>query len=99
MTERFAGKRVIVTGGASGIGAAAARRFAAEGAKVIVADRQPKGEDVAQQIRAAGGIVLFQPVDLASGRDCEAMVARAIERSEERRGGQECVHKCRSRGW
>lgn len=79
MTERFAGKRVIVTGGASGIGAAAARRFAAEGAKVVIADRQYKGEDVAHKICAAGGVAVFQPVDLANPADCEAMVRRAID--------------------
>jgi NAD(P)-dependent dehydrogenase (short-subunit alcohol dehydrogenase family) len=79
VSERFAGKRVIVTGGASGIGAAAARRFAREGASVIVADRQSKAEDVAAEIRAAGGTALFQPTDLASSADCEAMVKRAVE--------------------
>jgi len=79
MAERFNGKRVIVTGGASGIGAAAARLFAAEGAKVLVADIQPKGEEVAAGIRAAGGTAVFQSADLAKAADCKVMVQRAVD--------------------
>ncbi len=79
MADRFIGKRVIVTGGASGIGAAAAHRFAAEGAKVVIADLQNKGEEVAQKIRTAGGTAIFQPVDLSIARGCELMVECAVE--------------------
>src|SRR5690554_2695209 len=79
MAERFKGKRVIVTGGASGIGAAAARRFAAEGAKVIIADLQSKGESVAEEICAAGGIAVFLRIDLANSMDCEAMVQSTVD--------------------
>lgn len=38
MTHRFAGKRVLLTGGASGIGRATAERFAAEGARIVIGD-------------------------------------------------------------
>jgi NAD(P)-dependent dehydrogenase (short-subunit alcohol dehydrogenase family) len=79
MKDRFKGKRVIVTGGASGIGAAAARAFAAEGAKVLIADLQAKGESVAAQIRANGGEALFKKVDLSTDSGCSAMVAQAVE--------------------
>src|SRR5436309_3376615 len=48
MEGRFAGRVVIVTGGASGIGAATARAFAAEGARVVVADvDRERGREVA----------------------------------------------------
>ena len=51
----FAGKAIIVTGGASGIGAAAARRFAQEGAMVLIADRDETGaRDVREAIVETG---------------------------------------------
>lgn len=78
MSDRFKGKRVIVTGGASGIGAAAARAFAAEGARVVIADLQPKGEAVAARIRDAGGQAVFQHTDLSVAADCAALVERAV---------------------
>jgi NAD(P)-dependent dehydrogenase (short-subunit alcohol dehydrogenase family) len=78
MKDRFKDKRVIVTGGASGIGAAAARGFAAEGAKVLIADLQAKGETVAAQIRAAGGEALFHRTDVSQDSACAAMVERAV---------------------
>jgi NAD(P)-dependent dehydrogenase (short-subunit alcohol dehydrogenase family) len=78
MQQRFKGKRVIVTGGASGIGAAAARGFASEGAKVVIADLQPKGAEVAAAIRAGGGEALFKQTDLTVAADCAAMVELAV---------------------
>jgi len=56
MTGRLAGKAAIVTGAASGIGRAAALRFAAEGAAVVCADiAAEENEATASQARAAGG--------------------------------------------
>lgn len=62
------GKVVIVTGGGSGIGAAGARRLAAEGATIVVADRnEAAAEGVAAEIRKTGGKATPFAVDVADG--------------------------------
>ncbi len=69
------GASAIVTGGASGIGAAAARQLAAKGAKVVVADlNAEKGEALAQEIGGA-----FVNVDVTSTDAIKAAVAKAEE--------------------
>jgi NAD(P)-dependent dehydrogenase (short-subunit alcohol dehydrogenase family) len=69
------GASAVVTGGASGIGAAVARRLAARGAKVVVADMQDeKGEALAQEI---GGT--FVHVDVTDTDQLRAAVDRAVE--------------------
>jgi NAD(P)-dependent dehydrogenase (short-subunit alcohol dehydrogenase family) len=79
MQQRFQGKAIIVTGGASGIGRAAALVFAAEGGRVLVTDRDGAGaERVAADIRAGGGEAIGMAVDIADFAQCEAMVARAV---------------------
>jgi 3-oxoacyl-[acyl-carrier protein] reductase len=65
----------LVTGAASGIGAATARRFAREGATVAINDAKPEGLDaVAGEIRAAGAKVLVLPGDVTKKADCERIV-------------------------
>ncbi len=72
-------KVAIVTGAASGIGEASARRFAKEGAMVVVADiRHAKAEAVAQAIRDEQGEAVSVEVDVADAASVEAMVAAAI---------------------
>ncbi|MDU8912710.1 SDR family oxidoreductase [Aestuariicoccus sp. MJ-SS9] len=72
---RLPGKIAIVTGAGSGFGAGIARRFAAEGAQVMVADINAEAaRSVATQI---GG--LAQPVDVADGDSVAAMIATAEE--------------------
>lgn len=69
------GKRALVTGAASGIGRATALRFAAEGAQVIIADRNADGlAETAGLMAAAPEVQLFDAADYAS---CRALVAAA----------------------
>ena len=65
--NRFEGKSVLVTGGAAGIGLAAARMFAAEGARVSIIDIQKEaGRAFVDEIESAGGQALFEMANLAN---------------------------------
>ncbi len=75
---RLEGKVAIVTGGARHIGAAYARRLAAEGAKVVVADIL-EGEPVAQEIRSRRGDALAIRTDVSSENDTTLMAERAVK--------------------
>ena len=75
---RFDGKVVVITGGASGIGLAAARRFHREGAKVVIADL--KDELGAAAVRELGpDRALYKHADVAAWPDVEALMRRAAE--------------------
>ena len=81
---RFDGKVLFATGAGSGIGAAVARRFAAEGGRVAVVDRD--GDRAAAVAGELGGAIAL-PVDVAD----EADVRGAVAAAEERLGGIDCV--------
>jgi NAD(P)-dependent dehydrogenase (short-subunit alcohol dehydrogenase family) len=74
-TARFAGRRVVVTGGARGIGAEIAARFAREGARVAILDRL--AEAGTRHAEGLGG--RFHPVDLADPEAAASVTAQAIE--------------------
>lgn len=75
----LAGKSALVTGGASGIGRAAALVLAREGARVLVADLPgPGAEETVRTIRDAGGEALAVEVDVTVAEQVEAMVAAAV---------------------
>ena len=81
---RLKDKVAIVTGGASGIGLAVARRFAAEGARVALADLdEAKAEAAARSLGAPAGATLGVRCDVAQ----EAEVERACALTVERLGG------------
>ena len=73
-------RTVVVTGAAQGIGLACARRFAGDGAKVVVADIQAeKGEAAAQSLRDAGGEATFVACDVGDRAQVEALVVKTVE--------------------
>jgi len=78
---RFTDKVAVVTGGASGMGAATARLLARDGAAVLIADLSSEaGQQVSKEIGAAGGQAEFIKTDISDRDSIHAMVDRAIER-------------------
>ena len=78
---RLEGKIAVVTGAARGIGAACARRFAAEGAQVVLADiLEEQGEATAQAIRDEGGSAAFLACDTGEGAQARALIERTVAR-------------------
>jgi 3(or 17)beta-hydroxysteroid dehydrogenase len=76
MAARLSGKAAFVTGAASGIGRAIARRFAAEGARVALADRDEAGGSAAA--REIGAAALFLAHDVTSEESWVAALGRAV---------------------
>ena len=75
---RLSRKVAVVTGGASGIGLATARRFAAEGARVMIGDIE--GDRAAEVAAELGAQVASRPCDVRSESDVEDLFADASER-------------------
>jgi len=95
---RLKGQVAVITGAAAGIGLACARRFAAEGAKVVLADVDvEKGERAAEEIQAGGADALFVVCDVGDKAQVDALMDSALGAF----GGLDCaianagiVHGC-----
>ncbi|MGG6313933.1 SDR family NAD(P)-dependent oxidoreductase [Paenibacillus macerans] len=77
---RFQQKVVIVTGGASGIGAATARLFAEEGAKVVITDLSGEGQALADELTKSGLTACFIKTDVTQEDEVMHMVEKTVER-------------------
>src|SRR5262245_50695203 len=81
MAGRLAGKVALVSGGASGIGAAHVRVFAAEGAKVVAGDiQEEQGRVVVDAVNKSGGEAIFVRLDVSQEADWITAVQTAVSR-------------------
>ena len=79
--DRLKDKVAIITGGNSGVGAATAKRFAAEGAKVVITARRKEALDkVAAEITEAGGTVLAVSMDISKTEDSQRLVDTVLKK-------------------
>ncbi len=90
MDIRFNGKVAIVTGGGSGIGAATARRFAEQGASVVIADVNPKGGELSEQLQSEGYSCAYIRTNVRSNEETQQMVSFA----ESTYGGVDILVNC-----
>jgi NAD(P)-dependent dehydrogenase (short-subunit alcohol dehydrogenase family) len=74
----FAGRTVLITGAATGIGRATALAFAAARAAVLIGDVDPRAEDTVREIIASGGKAVFQKTDVSDSAQVKALIARAV---------------------
>ncbi len=77
---RLADKVCIITGAGGGMGRVAARMFAAEGAKVVVAEfSEPAGNETVRLVTQAGGVASFVQADVSKEPSAKAMVEHAMD--------------------
>jgi len=77
---RYRDRSIIVTGAASGFGEATAKRFASEGARVVVADvDEAGGSRAVSEIMDAGGAAVFVATDVSQSSDVKRLVAATLE--------------------
>ena len=79
--NRLKGKIAVITGGNSGVGAATAKLFAAEGATVVItARREAALKEVADEITAAGGEVYAVSTDISKPEDPEMLMQKVMDK-------------------
>jgi NAD(P)-dependent dehydrogenase (short-subunit alcohol dehydrogenase family) len=80
MAERLKGKVALISGGATGVGGAASRMFAAEGARVAVVDiNEAEAQATAQAVRDAGGEAIVAVADVSQAADVKRAVTAVVE--------------------
>jgi len=81
MTQRFTGKVVVITGAASGIGAATARRLAQEGARLVLADiHDTAGVALLEELGQQGTEVHHRRTDVSDPQQVDALMQAAVDR-------------------
>lgn len=79
--KRFKDKVCLVTGGGSGIGKAACKRFACEGASVVVVDlNEQHGQQTLREIEQAGGQAIFAKANVADSKQVQASIKAGVEK-------------------
>ena len=79
MTRQLEGQAAIVTGGAAGIGRAAALAFAEQGAKVAICDlKRERGEELARAIGREGGSAIFVEADVSRPDEVEELISATV---------------------
>jgi len=80
MSNLVDGKAAVITGGAQGIGAATARRYAEEGADIVVADVNVEGgQETVDNIEDIGGDAVFVETDVSEAADVQNMITTCVE--------------------
>ncbi len=80
MMKRLEGKVIVISGGTSGVGKAAAEAFAKEGAKVVIGGRNKgKAEESINLIKNSGGEAIFIHTELRNVDECKRLITQAVE--------------------
>ncbi len=79
MSKRLENKVTIITGAANGIGRVGAELFAREGARVVISDIDPAGEQWADELREKGLDTFWHPCDVSDEASVESLVAATVD--------------------